>query len=422
VSSSGFPDWQRITQWFAAPVDEGTGVSVNPAPHVSGPFDLLSFASVIVCVKANGGPCTVTVKQSVPGGPASLTIQTAFVVSSGNVVFEGIVLEAGTVEVDFSSASGGATVDYAIVPSNVNTNVAGNLLAELGFQHNEGAIANETAVSFDDTATVTFAVVDDPANARVKVSATAAQPVTSVFGRTGAVVAQTGDYTAAQVTNAADKASGSSQIFTSSVIAGAAFSPPQSTTGATLGATGALAAQVATATTNAYAVAVANNVDSVSRFVFRPDRLEWGSGTAARDTFLTRATKGSSNGLSVTGTVGGFLDVSGGVYQGASSVTVGSGTTQTPDYSTAAEWTITVNVSGATTLTIANALNPPATNETGILVIKVRNTGASGGTTLTWGGAYAGAGAGLPTTVTFGTFVTCVFVWANDQARWERVA
>src|SRR5262249_14715108 len=34
---------------------------------------------------------------------------------------------------------------------------------------------------------------------------TAAAPVTSVFGRTGAVVAVTGDYTAAQVTNAVDK-------------------------------------------------------------------------------------------------------------------------------------------------------------------------------------------------------------------------
>lgn len=38
--------------------------------------------------------------------------------------------------------------------------------------------------------------------------------VTSVFTRTGAVVATSGDYTAAQVTNAADKSSGSQQAFT----------------------------------------------------------------------------------------------------------------------------------------------------------------------------------------------------------------
>jgi hypothetical protein len=38
--------------------------------------------------------------------------------------------------------------------------------------------------------------------------------VDSVFGRSGAVTAATGDYTAAQVTNAADKASASVQTFT----------------------------------------------------------------------------------------------------------------------------------------------------------------------------------------------------------------
>lgn len=44
-------------------------------------------------------------------------------------------------------------------------------------------------------------------------------PVTSVFGRAGAVTATTGDYTAAQVTNAADKASASIQAFTAPVSA-----------------------------------------------------------------------------------------------------------------------------------------------------------------------------------------------------------
>jgi hypothetical protein len=43
--------------------------------------------------------------------------------------------------------------------------------------------------------------------------------VTSVFTRTGAVAAATGDYTAAQVTNAADKSSGSQQAFTGEVSA-----------------------------------------------------------------------------------------------------------------------------------------------------------------------------------------------------------
>lgn len=42
-------------------------------------------------------------------------------------------------------------------------------------------------------------------------------PVTSVFTRTGAITAQSGDYTAAQITNAADKSSSSAQSFTGNV-------------------------------------------------------------------------------------------------------------------------------------------------------------------------------------------------------------
>ena len=57
--------------------------------------------------------------------------------------------------------------------------------------------------------------------------------VSSVFGRTGAVVATSGDYTAALVTNAADKSSGSTQTFT-----GALASPDYAPSGLT-GATGA---------------------------------------------------------------------------------------------------------------------------------------------------------------------------------------
>ena len=47
----------------------------------------------------------------------------------------------------------------------------------------------------------------------------ASAPVSTVFGRTGAVVAQIGDYTAAQVTNAADKSSASTQTFTGNLSA-----------------------------------------------------------------------------------------------------------------------------------------------------------------------------------------------------------
>jgi hypothetical protein len=45
----------------------------------------------------------------------------------------------------------------------------------------------------------------------------ASAPVSTVFGRTGTVIATNGDYTAAQVTNAADKSSVSTQTFTGNV-------------------------------------------------------------------------------------------------------------------------------------------------------------------------------------------------------------
>lgn len=173
MSSSGFPDWQRITQWFAAPVDQGAGVSLDGGDVVSGPFDLLSFASVVVCVKATGGQVTVTVKQTIPGAPASLQTSSAFVVAAGNVVFEPIVLDAGIITVTFHEAAPGTSVDYALVPSNVNSNVAGSLLAQLGFQHNDTPVANETAIDLEDSSSVVWTLADDAANGRVKVTAAA---------------------------------------------------------------------------------------------------------------------------------------------------------------------------------------------------------------------------------------------------------
>lgn len=168
----------------------------------------------------------------------------------------------------------------------------------INFQHNGSLVGQEPTADFVDGGGLTWTLVDDGANTRVTITPAVAFPVTSVFGRTGAVVATSGDYTAAQVTNAADKSSASAQVFTGNVVAGATFSLPQATTGATLATSGSNTAQVATATTNAMAVGVANNTDTVARFVYRPDRLEWGPGTGARDTFATRTAAAQ---LTITG-------------------------------------------------------------------------------------------------------------------------
>jgi hypothetical protein len=189
-SALGYPDFQRITQWFGAPLDQATAFALGAGLKTVGPLDVRSFASVVVCVKPTGGAVTVTVTQSVRGGPAGLTTSSSFVVAAGNVVFEAFVLLAGVVTVTFQGTLAGETLDYAIVPANTNTNAEVAALAQLGFQHNEVAVANETALDFVDATGAVFTVTDDPGSSRVKV-AMPASPVRQVYRSAGVVVSNT---------------------------------------------------------------------------------------------------------------------------------------------------------------------------------------------------------------------------------------
>lgn len=168
--SSGFPDWQRITQWFGPPLDQATAFAIGAGQLVVGPLNVRNFASIVVCVKPTGGTITCTVAQAVPGGPAGLVSSQTFVCAAGNVIFEAFVLLAGVVTVTFQGSAGGETFDYAIVPSNTNTNAEVAALTQLGFQHNDAVVANETAIDFVDAAGAAWVMVDDPANLRMKVS------------------------------------------------------------------------------------------------------------------------------------------------------------------------------------------------------------------------------------------------------------
>lgn len=166
----GYPDWQRITQWFGTPLAAETGKVINAVAYPLGPFNARNFASIVVCLAPTVQNVTVTIKQQVPSGPGSLLVTTTYVVNAGNVDFRAIVLLAGAVSVSFTGAGAGTTIDYSIVPSNANTNAEVSTLAQLGFQHNGAAVGNETAVDFEDGTSITFTVVDDPANSRVKVT------------------------------------------------------------------------------------------------------------------------------------------------------------------------------------------------------------------------------------------------------------
>lgn len=141
-------------------------------------------------------------------------------------------------------------------------------VGQLGFQHEDTLVAASNNADFEDTATLAWSITEDAPNQRVKIAGTvpgapptgaaagdlagtypspsvdglqgrpvAATPpsanqglvwtgstwapaalVNSFNGRQGAVLPQAGDYTAAQVTNAADRTSASEQDFASAIL------------------------------------------------------------------------------------------------------------------------------------------------------------------------------------------------------------
>jgi hypothetical protein len=181
-------------------------------------------------------------------------------------------LIAGVAGVRVRSADAGnpATVTAQLYePSDVRPSSASGFvqvvttLGQLGFQHDGVLLATEANLDLEDTPTLAWTLNDDPANTRMKAAGTVlgapptgpaggdlngafpnptvdglqgravaatvpganqalvwngatwvpAALVNSFNGRQGAVLPQTGDYTAAQVSNAADKAAAAAQVF-----------------------------------------------------------------------------------------------------------------------------------------------------------------------------------------------------------------
>lgn len=170
MSSIGFPDGQRITQWLGAPIVQQTALAIGNVLHTDGPFNLASWASVIVAIKPTGGNVTVTVRQRVSGGPASLELPETFIVQAGQVGFESIVLFGDAVYLDLTGSAPGVTVDYALYPSNTTTNAQVLASATVNVQHNEALVAAEPTLDFVDSAGNVWVLTDDAANTRMKVA------------------------------------------------------------------------------------------------------------------------------------------------------------------------------------------------------------------------------------------------------------
>jgi len=234
-------------------------------------------------------------------------------------------------------------------------------------------------------------------------------PIGTVFGRAGAITAAAGDYTAAQVTNAADKASGSTQIFASALAVGTSPGPgPWSTSAATLAASGLLALYPGAAGNSILTSSVANSADTIARFSILGDgSLLWGTGAATRDTTLTRVAAGS---LSLTGNLmTGFVTVAG-----------ASTATWTIDWTkgNVFHYDATSGAGGTITISSPNGTTTPPANTSTWLTLIIANKG-TGTITLAPNAIFWGV-TGL--SVSAGNTITMWFVWDATKAKWCQLA
>lgn len=279
----------------------------------------------------------------------------------------------------------------------------------LTFQHNDVAQGSEPILDLEDSSTVTFALVDDPPNTRMKLSATAVGPVSSVFGRTGAVIAVTGDYTAAQVTNAADLSAAATQTFNGSLAINAnPGAGPWAATAVTVSTAGLVSSYVTAASSVAYRTILANSADTFARFNILGDgTLEWGSGSGAPDTFLDRSSNGVLQ-LSNASTGGKLLE--------GWTETVQAGGNWQPGISLGRVQQLRTTSGAAITVLSPGA--PAATSST-VLTLCIQNASGGAIASITWNAIFRGAPATIP-----GNGVVLQTHWFYDRtkAQWVLIS
>jgi hypothetical protein len=205
-----------------------------------------------------------------------------------------------------------------------------------------------------------------------------AAPVTTVFGRAGAVVAAAGDYTAAQVTNAADKSSPSVQGFSGALSTGPASA---GLGGGTAGVWIAGAGNDTSTFNSAHglnpAIQVALTTDTVARLALGTfGSLSWSSGTATADVVLARSAAGVlaltlGTGLGYgTGTGGTITCAAGGSATLNKATGTVTGTAAVANGSTV-NYTINNSTVGATDVPIVVLANGVSTWAFRVSVVKV---------------------------------------------------
>lgn len=175
---------------------------------------------------ATGTVLSVTNGDGVSGNP-TIAINTANITSVGTLAslnVSGNITAGGTITATDFILTGGSTggtglslnsLDDVItvapyVPINnqvltFDTSVGGGtwipktFTTSLSVQSDGTAVASRQTLNFISGSNATVAVTDDSANGRINVTVSATGAVQSVFGRTGTIVAQEGDYTLDQL-------------------------------------------------------------------------------------------------------------------------------------------------------------------------------------------------------------------------------
>ena len=285
--------------------------------------------------------------------------------------------------------------------------------------------------------------------------------VTTVFGRTGAVVATSGDYTAAQVTNAADKSAAANQTFAGNVVAPSfitqvpagnfsyrnfllpgdaqpAFSLVGSGTmnwgpgGSTpvdtvLGRASAGVLQLNASPPNAdnsTALATTAFVKAQGYLTSAPVASVFGrTGSvvaASGDYTAAQVTNAADKSSTSTQAFSASLSTTGSMYfsTGTGGSAIGN-VTVTPDYSTG-QMSIATTTGGGGTTTINNSTNNPSASQTGFFVVQLVNTGASA-QAVSWGTMYRFSQVFKPTSIASNSRQIIVFVWEPNTSGWYAV-
>ena len=166
---SGYNDYQRYSQWFGAPLAQGSAVPIAIGSTDLGTFSVPNWSSILVAVLPTGGDVTVDVSEYLLGAPATLTVSNAQPAPAGKVFMQNYVLVGAQVDVAITNLHAGVTADYAVVPSNSiqgatvqggGSNVFNGIT---GWVKSDGTIRAGTGFTVTYTDTGKYAVTISPA-------------------------------------------------------------------------------------------------------------------------------------------------------------------------------------------------------------------------------------------------------------------